>query len=628
MGDNKSATIEDIDNIISHEDIIVEEEKHDNDLVEPPTVRIENVDTLSSPSNDTSHVKGFYNVSDSRDVVDLVVNGQLPDWLIGEHYTVGPGIYDIRYTRKIEIDGVLQSATSTFTLGHWFDALPLVNRFDINGERNSITYRHHLTTKKLSEKIRDHHGYAPNFPAGLFKTNPNQTMLIKFLNNGKILKPDRVPCGQRIIPRLPGIDGRLFCQDFANHIQELDPFDLKPTRVQTWNEINPNFKGYSSCPNGQFDEETGEYINFTMEIGYRSTKYHFFSVTEQNPKGQVIATIWNAPTGWVNGFALTPNYIIMVIHPMLANSGAVKFAWSESIIDSFNFYPSEPTLFYVISRKEKDVIACYRSSASFSFNQVNAFEDIHGNVVIDMICYEDDTIASQLSTEGLRHPEQMGHLSFSEVRRYVLDQPEQEAHSIYIANNSFIPSATSVTSRFGSVWNYVTGASNARENATGTSGWHAWMPVVSHQKLIETTLELPQVNPRYRMKPYSFVYGLGFSADSSIQEGKIWDSIIKIDINGQTVLASWHEENCYPSEAQFIPKPPSTTVVGEDNKMVGSNGIEEDAGVLISVVMDSARSTSFLLILDAKDLSELARVELNKLIPLSFARGSHRARHN
>lgn len=54
----------------------------------------------------------------------------------------------------------------------------------------------------------------------------------------------------------------------------------------------------------------------------------------------------------------------------------------------------------------------------------------------------------------------------------------------------------------------------------------------------------------------------------------------------------------------------------------------EDAGVLISIVMDSARSTSFLLVLDAKDLSVLAKVGLNKLIPLSFAHGTYKLRSN
>ncbi|OBZ87002.1 Beta,beta-carotene 9',10'-oxygenase [Choanephora cucurbitarum] len=566
---------------------------------------------------DTSHIKGFYNVADSSDILDLTVEGKLPEWLLGEHYTVGPGVYDVRYSRKIEVEGVLQSATSTFTLGHWFDALPLVNRFDLDGQRNTVTYRHRLVNKRLIEKIRDHHGYAPQYPAGLFKTNSNQTMLIKFLNNGKKPKPDRVPCGQRITTQLPGIEGRLFCQNLANHIQELDPIDLKPMRVETWDEVNPEFKGYSASPHGQYDPNTGEYINFTMEIGYRSTKYHFFSISEADPKGSTIATIWNAPTGWTQQFCLTPNYIVMIIHPMLANTGAVKFSWSESILDSFDFYPSEPTLFYVISRQAKDVIACYRSNASFSFNQANAFEDIHGNVVVDLASYQDDAIAHQLSTEMLRQPEKMGRLAAAELRRYTLNQPQHDAHQTYVANNSFIPSAVSITSRVGTVWNYVTGSTNLPENAIGSSGWHAWMPVVDYEKLTNVTLELPTINPDYKMKPYSFVYGLAFKDNLSslaVPEGKLWDSIVKLDINDRKVVASWHQEHCYPSEAQFIPKS------GDKSNQ------EEDAGALVSIVMDSARATSFLLVLDAKDLQVLAKVELNKLIPLSFGRGCYKPR--
>lgn len=64
----------------------------------------------------------------------------------------------------------------------------------------------------------------------------------------------------------------------------------------------------------------------------------------------------------------------------------------------------------------------------------------------------------------------------------------------------------------------------------------------------------------------------------------------------------------------FIPRP----ATGEE--------LQEDDGVLLSVVMDSARATSFLLILDAKSLDVLARADLRTLIPLSFGRGSYRLR--
>ena len=97
--------------------------------------------------------------------------------------------------------------------------LPLVNRFDLNGKRNTITYRNRLTSRRLIGKIRDHHGYAARHPAGLFKTDSNQTIFTKFLRSApKTTKPDGEPCAARILAGIPGIDGRLFAQNHANHV--------------------------------------------------------------------------------------------------------------------------------------------------------------------------------------------------------------------------------------------------------------------------------------------------------------------------------------------------------------------------------------------------------------------------
>jgi carotenoid cleavage dioxygenase-like enzyme len=54
--------------------------------------------------------------------------------------------------------------------------------------------------------------------------------------------------------------------------------------------------------------------------------------------------------------------------------------------------------------------------------------------------------------------------------------------------------------------------------------------------------------------------------------------------------------------------------------------VAEDEGVLISVVLDSSRKTSFLLILDATTLSILATADIGQVLPLSFSRGSYRLR--
>ncbi|KAI7886393.1 retinal pigment epithelial membrane protein-domain-containing protein [Mucor mucedo] len=634
--------------LLAHEEEEEDEDEQDLVMKQPPaqsaeapsvatTTVFDAVDHLHEPiarqeeDQDTSAVKGFQNFEDTDKIDDLKVSGELPDWLTGEHFTVGPGTFSIKYSRKVEIDGLLQNSTAVYSFGHWFDALPLVNRFDLNGSRNSITYRNKLTSKRLIEKIRDHHGYAPPHPAGLFMSNTNQTVLSKILNNSSKpnKKPDAEPCGARILTSIPGLEGRLLTQNYANHIQELDPFDLKPTRLLTWSDINPLFKGTSSCPNGQYDSRTGEYINFTLEVGYQSVKYNFFSISDKNPKGSIIASI-TAPMAYVNTFSITPKYIIFVICPILANAGGVKFNWNESIMDSFSFRATEPTLFYVISREKGDVIATYRSDPCFVFNHINAFEmDGSDTVYIDMICYPDDTIARQLTTEFLRNPNNMkpSRLMASEVRRYQLANIQEE-NLCYLTNNSLIPSKNSVSTRISSVFGYFKKNTPAVSDSLeyGDNGnyvahankWYSWMPVASFDKRAQPSIELPQINPKFKMYKHTIMYGLGFSASSSLKDGAIWDSIVKIDEDKKHVVASWHQDFCYPSEALFVPRPS----IGPEDE------VGEDEGVLISIVMNSQKATSFILILDAGSLKVLATADLERLVPLSFAHGSCRLREN
>ena len=107
----------------------------------------------------------------------------------------------------------------------------------------------------------------------------------------------------------------------------------------------------------------------------------------------------------------------------------VKYAWNESILDSFTFKDSEPTLFYVISREGQQHIATYRADACFAFHHVNAFEDDNGGIQLDIVCYADDTIAHQLTTYNLRNPKQMNpsHLAKHEIRRFNLANVQEES---------------------------------------------------------------------------------------------------------------------------------------------------------------------------------------------------------
>jgi carotenoid cleavage dioxygenase-like enzyme len=112
-------------------------------------------------------------------------------------------------------------------------------------------------------------------------------------------------------------------------------------------------------------------------------------------------------------------------------------------------------------------------------------------------------------------------------------------------------------------------------------------------------LDFPVIDPRRARQAHRFVYGVG--VDPAHADGFL-DRILRVDLAGGP-LRSWSSPGCYPGEAVFVPEP------GSD---------EEGAGVLLSVVLDTRAQHSFLLVLDAYDLGELARAELPHAVPFGF----------
>ena len=115
------------------------------------------------------------------------------------------------------------------------------------------------------------------------------------------------------------------------------------------------------------------------------------------------------------------------------------------------------------------------------------------------------------------------------------------------------------------------------------------------EALSDESLELPRIDYGGRNgRPYRYVYGAG-SSD--------WlDRVVKLDVEtGETLR--WVQEGCYPGEPVFAPRP---------------GGKAEDDGVLLSLVLDAAAGRSFLAVLDAGTLEEVARAEAPHVIPFGF----------
>jgi beta,beta-carotene 9',10'-dioxygenase len=120
---------------------------------------------------------------------------------------------------------------------------------------------------------------------------------------------------------------------------------------------------------------------------------------------------------------------------------------------------------------------------------------------------------------------------------------------------------------------------------------------VRGERLAEEDIELPRINyGRCNERPYQYVWGNGGGDSGWIEQ------IRKVDTRRGESLA-WSEPGCYPGEPVFVARP----------------GAErEDDGVLLSVVLDADVGASFLLVLDAADLSELGRALAPHHIPFSF----------
>ena len=123
---------------------------------------------------------------------------------------------------------------------------------------------------------------------------------------------------------------------------------------------------------------------------------------------------------------------------------------------------------------------------------------------------------------------------------------------------------------------------------------------ISFRQLGSASLELPRINhAATHTRPHSYCYGVG----SRAEDGRDFlDQLVKLDTR-TGVATTWYEPGRYPGEPVFVAAP---------------EGSAEDAGVLLSVVLDPGQNRSFLLVLDAASLREIGRVVVPHAIPFGF----------
>lgn len=126
------------------------------------------------------------------------------------------------------------------------------------------------------------------------------------------------------------------------------------------------------------------------------------------------------------------------------------------------------------------------------------------------------------------------------------------------------------------------------------------LPAEEHE-INECDMELPRIHPDRDGKNYRFVYGV------SSAHG-VFDVVAKVDVQNGT-RKTWTEPRSVVGEPIFVPDP---------------DGSEEDHGCLLCVVLDAARKTSRLVVLDAFSMSPVAEAYVGQIVPLGFHGMLHR----
>ena len=333
--------------------------------------------------------------------------------------------------------------------------------------------------------------------------------------------------------------------------------------------VNPNtlaVEGHSQydgpAPDGQLacahlkrDPATGTLFNVETAFG-RTSNYHVHALTGAGERRHIGSVETDAPA-YMHSFALTQRYVVLTEFPLRVNPlSFIKPGRQGPSIERFEWQPDRGTRVIVVERATGDIVADPVTDAVFGFHHVNAFERDGGTeVVFDLETIPDATAITELSLDSLRNGE-IDAIS-GRLERFTVD----------------LGSPTE-PSRYGT------------DSAS-----------VSREMLYDDGTSLPTVSPARWCEEHRYVYAMSMD-----QPATGWATgVMKYDTERDEV-AEFETGGEYFGEPIFVPGPADAA----------------DAGVVLTVALDTTAGHSRLIMLDGEQFEERARVELPHAVPFDF----------
>jgi len=455
-------------------------------------------------------------------------------------------------------------------LRHWFDGLAYLRRFEIDGAGNEVRFDARFLRSEEFESV-DRRGRLRH---GQFGTSAGLLAHLRDLLRGAFT--DNASIGVDHDADLGAGEGS---PDGETHPTDLaaitetprgiafDPEDLT-TRGGVGRDAGLDVTGVLGHPH---EDPDGTLVNVGTDIG-RESAY----VLYEQPRGKPAREIARRPVdrpAYVHSFAVTSRYAVLFESPFRLDPGSLLRP--DPFVEAFEWKTGRKSRFVVFDRETGTVVATPTAAPAFVYHHANAFVD-GDELVVDAVAYPDATTIRTLYLDNLRSPEPS--LETGELRRYRLP-------------------------------------------LSGT--------VASEHTLHPGPVEFPTTNyARVNGRPYRHLYAVG---NEHAPPRELQNRLVKVDAEDGTEAAAWSEPATFTGEPLFVPREPPAAdpLAGGPDGASGATeegtAVDEDDGVLLTVVLDADAEASVLLVLDATALTELARVPLPAALPFGFHGQFYRA---
>ncbi|XP_076022021.1 beta,beta-carotene 15,15'-dioxygenase [Genypterus blacodes] len=487
------------------------------------------------------------------------VQGSMPSWLQGTLLRNGPGLFSVGDSEY----------------NHWFDGLSLIHSFTFT--KGEVFYR----SKFLKSETYKRNITADRIVVSEFGTmiypDPCKNIFSRAFTHLCNVIPDFTDNNLINIIRY-GRD--YYASSEVNYMNKIDPVTLETIgRINYRNHVALNL----ATAHPHYDQEGNTYNMGTALLGLGRPKYIIFKVPAfapeegQKPALGELEIVGSLPMrsslnpAYFHSFGMTENYIVFVEQPFKLDILRLATAYFRGVNwgSCLKYDKGDPTLLHLINKKTgKTISTRFYGDALVVFHHINAYED-DGHVVFDLISYKDSNLYDMFYIQNMR--QDTG--SFIDSNK-VFSPPICQRFVLPLNVHKESPRGCNLVSLTD-----TTAQATMQEDGS----------VYCQPEVLFEGLELPGINYNFNAKKYRYFYG------SRVEWSPHPNKIAKFDIVTKTHV-EWHAEKSYPSEPVFVASP---------------GAMEEDDGVILSsVISPDPNTSSFMLVLDAKTMQELARASI------------------